>query len=197
MIDRYVLIGAVLVILLSIFYVAGDIIKKKKLKRRVRERQEARPKPQAPYNGYCVYVIKKGKKAYVGSTGSFRRRKNQHFDPEYRAKHNKYLYHCWDEEFEMVPVFKGLTKQEALYIEARLIKAWATQKPYGYNIADEKDNRQLGYNLAITNRKLFDIVQEYATITMKHKVLSEGIIITKSMKNDITISNAIKEERHV
>jgi predicted GIY-YIG superfamily endonuclease len=131
------------------------------------------------FKDYSVYAIKNtnNKRIYIGMTSNFNRRKSEHFSPEYRSKEKKMLYKYMqdfgDQSFTMIEIFSGLTKQEASYAEARLIKNWHTIFPYGYNIKEELDNRQLGLNVSIYNRDFFDKVKSIANMEYKNKLLSE------------------------
>jgi predicted GIY-YIG superfamily endonuclease len=134
-----------------------------------------------PYvnKGYSVYLIKNkiNRMIYVGMTNDFNRRKAEHFDPHYRYKNRKLLYKFMEQlgpnNFEIIEIFKGITKQSASYAEARLIKSWSTIYPYGYNVADEYDNRQLGLNVAKYNKDFFYAVKAIANFDYKNKLLEK------------------------
>ncbi len=130
-----------------------------------------------PYSNYSVYFIKNSfnRRVYVGMTNNFERRKSEHFNPEYRAKENKILYKFMSEmgqdNFQMIELFSGLSKQYACYAEARLIKNWSTIYPYGYNVNEELDNRQLGLNISKYNRDFFEKVKAIANFEYKNEIL--------------------------
>jgi hypothetical protein len=153
------------------------------------------PKEQPDvFRGYTVYMIgnKFNSAMYIGVTGSYNRRKKQHFDETYRQEfHYKYLYQRMQKhgsnKFYMAPLFVGLSKEEAEYIEARLIKGWSTLKPYGYNVAEEGDNRKLGYEVAIANRKLFDLIKMYAVTEIKRLIVHHRDIILTQDERSFTI----------
>jgi group I intron endonuclease len=130
------------------------------------------------YHTYSVYIIKNknNDNIYVGMTNNFQRRKSEHLDLEYRKKHkNKLLYQFIEKEgqnnFVIYELFKDLSKQDAMYAEARLIKNWSTIFPYGYNVAEELDNRQLGLNVAKYNREFFNKVKSISSLEGKKKFL--------------------------
>jgi group I intron endonuclease len=131
------------------------------------------------YYTYSVYIIKNknNNNIYVGMTNNFQRRKSEHLDLEYRKKYNnKLLYQFIEKEgqnnFIVYELFNGLSKQEALYAEARLIKNWNTLFPNGYNVADEFDNRKLGLNIAKYNKEFFDKVKAIANLKCKNDLLN-------------------------
>jgi predicted GIY-YIG superfamily endonuclease len=76
------------------------------------------------FKGYTVYAIVNiyNKRVYIGMTSDFERRKSEHFSPEYRAKEKKILYKYMQEmgaeAFKMIPIFSGLSKQDALYAQS-------------------------------------------------------------------------------
>lgn len=154
------------------------------------------PSPQKEFRGYCVYAIANNKRLYIGMTGSYNRRMKQHFDPEHRAKENKYLYNCMKphniNNFKKFPLIQGLSKEESLYIEARLIKDWGTLKPYGFNIADEQDGRDLGYDISVDNPELFAFIKRYKQMHVKHNVIKHQYKVRVYRNEDkVTISHPI------
>lgn len=148
--------------------------KTKSVAKRAPQKRQTQKRPEE-YRGYSVYAITSDNSrcAYIGMTGSFERRKGQHFDPIYRGKEkHKYLYQVMAKKgadaFHMVQLFAGLSENEAKYLEARMIRDWATVKPYGYNVAEEEDSRMLGYDIATKSPQLFYATKKYMSVRSKH-----------------------------
>jgi predicted GIY-YIG superfamily endonuclease len=131
----------------------------------------------ASHSNHVVYVIYStvNRKLYIGMTSNYNKRKQQHFDYDYRQKQNKVLYQHMDAigatKFNITPIITGLTYNEAMYAESKLIKNWGTLYPYGYNVNPEIQSRQLGYNVAKYNNELYNRLQTISTQEYKNKLL--------------------------
>lgn len=131
----------------------------------------------ATHSNHSVYVIYNSvnRKLYIGMTSNYHKRKDQHFDYDYRQKQNKVLYQHMDaisaSKFNIMPIFTGLTYNEAMYAESKLIKEWETLYPNGYNVNPEIQSRQLGYNVAKYNNELYNRLQTISTQAYKNKLL--------------------------
>jgi predicted GIY-YIG superfamily endonuclease len=111
---------------------------------------------------YSVYVItnRLNNKLYIGYTKKYEKRKQEHFDRDYRAKEfNKLLYKAMEElgeeNFKITKLFDKLHYNEARYSEAKLIKEWNTINPRGYNVSSEQKSMRFGYNVAKYNQKFY------------------------------------------
>jgi hypothetical protein len=166
---------------MELFWVSGIVgfivlfLLYKNLKKETEELEM--PEEVEEFKGYCVYAIynSRNRKVYIGMTGSYEKRKAQHFDAHQRSLESwKFLYQGMEQiganKFTMVRLFSGLTEKEAKYAEAKLINGWSTLKPYGYNVAEEQDSRQLGFHVAVDKRFIYDAVQELCHFDNKMRI---------------------------
>ncbi len=166
----------ILFIILLIFWFAGNGYKTKPISQGYRRTYK---RTYYNYNNknHSVYVIynKINRKLYVGMTSNYERRKEQHFDYYYRQKQNKLLYKHMDTTgqhyFIMMPILTGLTRNEAFYVESKLIQQWGTVYPYGYNVNPEIDNRQLGQSVASYNSELYNRLKTIGTHEYRNKLI--------------------------
>ena len=94
---------------------------------------------------HCVYVIKNNltNELYIGRSYNFNERINNHFDLEYQEKEsNKLLYRKMKqygiENFSFGLVLSDLSLPESMFLEAYLIRVYATRSSKcGYNVASE------------------------------------------------------------
>ena len=89
-------------------------------------------------NNYCVYIhISPNNKRYIGITGQNVKRR---WENGRGYKNNVYFYRAiekygWD-NFQHIIIAKGLTQNEAEWLEVELIREWdTTNKDKGYNIS--------------------------------------------------------------
>ena len=89
-------------------------------------------------NNYCVYIhISPNNKRYIGNTGQNVKRR---WENGRGYKNNVYFYRAiekygWD-NFQHIIIAKGLTQNEAEWLEVELIREWdTTNKDKGYNIS--------------------------------------------------------------
>ena len=139
----------VLIIIILCFYLMYidmciDAKKEKEKKDKIQKKNKVKNKKEVDINQLLVYTIdekfgqpknysvyrivnKTNGKMYIGMTGNFLKRKEQYFNPFYRAEHStKRLYQemnrIGESNFYMEVIHAGLTKNEALFLEAYEIK---------------------------------------------------------------------------
>ncbi len=178
-------------ILLFLWAVCYIFIVYKKENKRYKPKEKNTP---ALFKGYCVYAIVNdyNNKIYVGMTGSFKRRKSQHFDPKYRKEHPyKLLYQAMskdtkhDYNWRMIPIMLGLTEKEATYLEARLIKDWGCVDPFGYNVNPEQEGRDTGLDIYRENIMFYNEVKKLLDISNKRKISEKSWKPIRLMRQEV------------
>lgn len=130
-------------------------------------------------SNYTVYMhIAPNDKKYIGITRMIPKHRWNNGNG-YKGKHfrNAIEKYGWD-NFQHIIIAKGLTENEAKWLEVKLIKRWnTTNREYGYNVSPGGDIRakETGEKIskALKGRKLSKETIEKRSETVRGRTLSE------------------------
>ena len=121
---------------------------------------------------YTVYVhISPNGKRYFGITSQDKAKYRWNNGKGYKS--NEYFYRAinkygWD-NFEHVIIAKGLTEEEAKWLEIELIREWDTTNPNkGYNLSTGGESAS-GYKMSKEGRKKISEARKGMKFTEEHK----------------------------